>query len=1366
MKRFLIVLTGLMLLAGQAFAQPMIEVNPPELNFGEVIVGNEVTQELEISNVGNEPLLFSVFTESPGFQFDAIENEDLAPRHSVNVTVVFAPEEMGFYTGDLVFLSNAPEHERFEIPMTGHAMGNHFEGPLFVMPRFVAFGPVLVGERAVREIHLVNRGEITLTPVITVEGEAFSLPEMDPLTLEPGDEFTMDVFFQPDDDVFYDGTVTFDLENPMFDDVVVELSGSGFAPLEGPVLQAPQNLGFGPVVVGDEYDRELRILNIGTETLVVSGWTESPGFFAEGFENMEIEPGDLFTVTVTFSPEEVGHYNGDFLLLSNDPEHEEVHVGLFGMGIDEGHEEGPRIHAPEFIPFGRVPVGHEAERNLVIGNRGNEVLEVSGMLDGDGFFMEPFEGLEIAPGTMIEIPVGFGVEEPGEYEGGIVLNSNDPEHPEIVVGLFAVAYAVEEGPAIEVAEGVNFGVVPVGQETHRGLVIFSVGTEDLVVSLSLESEVFSLEPVDEEIVLPPDTRETFHINFTPPEPGEYGGELVINTNIPDQEVVIVELFGQGAEAPEGPRIAVAEGIGFGPVPLGDEVTRGLIVHNVGNEPLIVHPEIGEGDFHIPDMDEFTVDPFDQVEFPVTFAPREAGMHEGVLHLASNDPERPVVEIGLWGFGLGGEEGMIRVPEVIHFGQTLVGEDRVRTLTVSNITDHAVWIGIMVEGDGFDAEPLGELRLEGGEVYEHPIIFSPPEPGEFGGTALVTASFEGVTETYNVRLDGVGVEELNAPEIHVSPEALLFGPVPVGTEMTMDLVVSNMGNSELMFHAVSQGDAFTVPPMEPILVEPEGEYVLPVTFHPFDTREYEAPLIIESNDPEHPRIVIGMAGVGVDDNPWHPRFQTVPPTGLPYLVIVDEAYLDEEPLSEGDEIGIFDGDLCVGADVVPGEWPLPITTWQGAPDQGLDGFTPGNPIYFLIWGHDDQEPFVAYPEFTQGNGTFGFGVFTEVSIAGYRTRWIEIPIQPNYFELVSFHVTPLDLAAEEVFGSLEHLVIAYQNDGDIYLPPEINTIGEIDATQGYRIFCNEPDQLVTVGYPLDPAGTDYHLTAGPWNWLGYPFPFETPVEVVLGPLAEQIVIVMADDGRAWIPSININTMGNMQPGEGFMVVVNDDVTFNYILPHDGGLFSASGNELVVAPDAPSATGLPYMVVVRLNDDLAASGPGEIEIYDGLRLVGKSIVTDETAPVPVVTWQGDDARNLQGFAAGNPMTIVVKSSSGEILNSEVEGSTVHFGEGAYADVTLSQKETVLPESFNVGEAYPNPFNPSVTIPFSLPQAGSVQFSLYNVLGQQTYTATKYYEAGAHQFLFDASSINQNLESGLYFLRVEFQEQTTTRKLLLVK
>lgn len=65
-------------------------------------------------------------------------------------------------------------------------------------------------------------------------------------------------------------------------------------------------------------------------------------------------------------------------------------------------------------------------------------------------------------------------------------------------------------------------------------------------------------------------------------------------------------------------------------------------------------------------------------------------------------------------------------------------------------------------------------------------------------------------------------------------------------------------------------------MEPILVEPEGEYVLPVTFHPFDTREYEAPLIIESNDPEHPRIVIGMAGVGVDDNPWHPRFQTVPP----------------------------------------------------------------------------------------------------------------------------------------------------------------------------------------------------------------------------------------------------------------------------------------------------------------------------------------------------------------------------------------------------------------------------------------------------------------------------------------------------------
>ena len=48
--------------------------------------------------------------------------------------------------------------------------------------------------------------------------------------------------------------------------------------------------------------------------------------------------------------------------------------------------------------------------------------------------------------------------------------------------------------------------------------------------------------------------------------------------------------------------------------------------------------------------------------------------------------------------------------------------------------------------------------------------------------------------------------------------------------------------------------------------------------------------------------------------------------------------------------------------------------------------------------------------------------------------------------------------------------------------------------------------------------------------------------------------------------------------------------------------------------------------------------------------------------------------------------------------------------------------LPGHFFVGPAYPNPFNPSATIPFHLPQPGMVRLVVYNALGQAVRTLLK--------------------------------------------
>ncbi len=65
------------------------------------------------------------------------------------------------------------------------------------------------------------------------------------------------------------------------------------------------------------------------------------------------------------------------------------------------------------------------------------------------------------------------------------------------------------------------------------------------------------------------------------------------------------------------------------------------------------------------------------------------------------------------------------------------------------------------------------------------------------------------------------------------------------------------------------------------------------------------------------------------------------------------------------------------------------------------------------------------------------------------------------------------------------------------------------------------------------------------------------------------------------------------------------------------------------------------------------------------------------------------------------------------------------------------------------YPNPFNPSTQIRFTLKESGKVSLKVYDVLGKEVANlADGYYEAGKHTAAFDGSSAIGGLASGIYF------------------
>ena len=81
------------------------------------------------------------------------------------------------------------------------------------------------------------------------------------------------------------------------------------------------------------------------------------------------------------------------------------------------------------------------------------------------------------------------------------------------------------------------------------------------------------------------------------------------------------------------------------------------------------------------------------------------------------------------------------------------------------------------------------------------------------------------------------------------------------------------------------------------------------------------------------------------------------------------------------------------------------------------------------------------------------------------------------------------------------------------------------------------------------------------------------------------------------------------------------------------------------------------------------------------------------------------------------------------------------------------------FSLAPNYPNPFNPSTNISFTLAQAERVESTVYNQLGMPV---QEYRNAGIHTILFDAA----NLPSGLYFYQLKTSNGTLSRSMSLIK
>jgi len=208
------------------------------------------------------------------------------------------------------------------------------------------------------------------------------------------------------------------------------------------------------------------------------------------------------------------------------------------------------------------------------------------------------------------------------------------------------------------------------------------------------------------------------------------------------------------------------------------------------------------------------------------------------------------------------------------------------------------------------------------------------------------------------------------------------------------------------------------------------------------------------------------------------------------------------------------------------------------------------------------------------------------------------------------------------------------------------------------------------------------------------------------------------------------------------------------------------------------------------------PGKDNRYGAGRVDALAAVNQVKAEIPVelvsfnasvsegtvtLSWMTATETNNKGFeiereSFGTSETIGFVQGKGTTTSVNTYAFTDDVASGFYTyrlkqidfDGTFKYSSSVSvevnnPVNFSVGQNYPNPFNPATLIKYSIPEDGMVNLTVYNMLGEKVMDLVNgNVQAGSYTVTFDGS----NLNSGVYFYKLQSGNYTQTRKMILSK
>ncbi|MBT7789554.1 MAG: T9SS type A sorting domain-containing protein, partial [Calditrichaeota bacterium] len=354
----------------------------------------------------------------------------------------------------------------------------------------------------------------------------------------------------------------------------------------------------------------------------------------------------------------------------------------------------------------------------------------------------------------------------------------------------------------------------------------------------------------------------------------------------------------------------------------------------------------------------------------------------------------------------------------------------------------------------------------------------------------------------------------------------------------------------------------------------------------------------------------------------------------------------------------------------------------------------------------------------------------------------------------------------------HIIIMKDQLGRFYSPVfDFNNIPYWNLTEGYQINVDREVDMRWRGEPI-PPDWDIQLHED-WNIVAY-FPdyrlsANLPDIVVLSSIRDHLLMAKDVVGHFIIlEDFEFSNMPPWQPGQGYAVKVDADVTLNYPPPEEELAFIHPSSSLLPEEGKPLMPTSENMSVLITSFENVKVTDGEVvtAINAEGQLVGSGIVQNGMCGLAV--WGDDEVtEEIDGLISAEEFKLQFEFSGGEDVTS-LNPVSIHKNKSLTYEtnsfVALSvTSEGGIPTDYYLSGGYPNPFNSTVHLSFGLPRAAEVKINIYDISGRQVdKLVSGSTKAGNHTVVWDASDIS----SGIYMCHFEANGVSKSRKLILTK